>query len=154
MPLVDPRPEDHGPALIDSGRSWLAVVFAAGALAACSSFGSSKVVEVDPNLFPTDYKQEILNTMTQTLEDPTNVRAAYLSDPVLAPVGKDQRYTACVRYNGRNAAMHYKGSQDRIAYFYAGHLNQLVEATPEQCGQAAYKPFPELEKLCLAKKCN
>ena len=134
--------------------SWLAVMLAAAALAACSSFGSSKVQEVDPNLFPTDYKQEILNTMTQTLQDPTNVRDAYLSDPVLAPVGKDQRYTACVRYNARDAAKHYLGSQDSIAYFYAGHLNQLVKATPEQCGQAAYKPFPELEKLCLAKKCS
>ncbi len=129
-------------------------MLATAALAACSSFGSSKVPEVNPNLFPTDYKQEILNTMTRTLQDPTNVRDAYLSDPVLAPVGKDQRYTACVRYNARDAAKHYLGSQDRIAYFYAGHLNQLVEATPEQCGQAAYKPFPELEKLCLAKKCN
>ena len=119
MPLVDPPSEDHDPALVNSGRPWLAVVvLAVGALAACSSFGgSSKVAEVDPNLFPTDYKQEILNTMTQTLQDPTNVRDAYLSDPVLAPVGKDQRYTACVRYNARNAAKHYMGSQDRIAYF-------------------------------------
>jgi len=30
----------------------------------------------------------------------------------------------------------------------------LVEATKEQCGNAAYKPFPELEKLCQAKKCD
>ena len=49
-------------------------------------------------------------------------------------------------------AHHYTGSKDRIAYFYGGHLNQLVEATKEQCGNAAYKPFPELEKLCLARQ--
>ena len=48
------------------------------------------------------------------------------------------------------ASRNYAGSTDRIAYFYGGHLNQLVEATKEQCGNAAYKPFPELEKLCLA----
>ena len=43
------------------------------------------------------------------------------------------------------------GQQDRIGYFYGGHLNQLVEASKAQCGNAAYKPFPELEKLCQAK---
>ena len=54
----------------------------------------------------------------------------------------------------RDASRQYTGSTDRIAYFYGGHLNQLVEATKEQCGNAAYQPFPELEKICLAVKCN
>ena len=31
---------------------------------------------------------------------------------------------------------------------------QLIETTREQCGNAPYKPFPELETLCLAKKCE
>ena len=44
--------------------------------------------------------------------------------------------------------------KERIAYFYAGHLNQLVVATPEQCAGVAYKPWPELEKYCLAKNCT
>ena len=100
---------------------------------------------------PPNYKQEILDTLTRTLVDPTNIRDAYISDPVLRPVGKDQRYTACVRYNARDANRQYEGSTDRIAYFFGGHLNQLVEASKEQCGKAAYKPFPELEKLCLGK---
>ncbi len=43
---------------------------------------------------------------------------------------------------------------ERIAYFYGGHLNQLIEASKEQCGNAAYKPFPELEKVCLGKGCG
>ena len=47
-------------------------------------------------------------------------------------------------------AVNIAGSKDRIAYFFGGHLNQLIEASTEQCGNAAYKPFPELEKLCLA----
>ena len=89
----------------------------------------------------------------KALADPVNVRDAYMSDPVLTSTGKDQRYAACVRYNARDAGRRYMGSTDRIAYFYGGHLNQLVEATPEQCGKAAYKPFPELEKLCFAVKC-
>jgi hypothetical protein len=117
----------------------------------CSS--SSKAPEEDPNVFPSDYKDEILNTMTSLLDDPTNVRSAYISDPVVSTVGKEGRYTVCVRSDSRNANKQYLGSKDRIAYFYGGHLNQLIDATREQCGNAAYKPFPELEKLCQARKC-
>jgi hypothetical protein len=128
----------------------LLLVFTFG-LAACSS--SSKEPEENPNTFPSKYKDEVLNTMTGLLDDPTNVRDAYISDPVLRPVGKDERYIVCVRSNSRDASRQYTGSKDRIGYFYGGHLNQLIDATKEQCANAAYKPFPELEKLCLARKC-
>ena len=121
-------------------------------LIGCSSSGS-KQPEENPNVFPADYKNEILLTMTSTLEDPTNVRGAFISEPVLRQAGKEERYVVCVRSDSRNANKHYTGSKDRIGYFYAGHLNQLIDATKEQCGNAAYKPFPELEKLCQAKKC-
>ena len=121
-------------------------------LIGCSG-SSSKQPEENPNVFPADYKNEILLTMTNTLEDPTNIRDAFISEPVLRQAGKDERYVVCVRSDSRNANKNYTGSKDRIGYFYAGHLNQLVDATKEQCGNAAYKPFPELEKLCQAKKC-
>ena len=121
------------------------------ALAACST---NKEKPVDPNLFPTDYKKEILNTLKQTLTVNTNVRDAFISDPVLMQVGKEQRYTVCVRANSRNIEGVYTGAKDRIAYFYAGTLNQLVDAKPEQCANAAYKPFPELENICQAKECK
>ena len=88
------------------------------------------------------------------LIDPTNVRDAFISEPALATGSKDPRYTVCVRYNGRNENRQYMGSTDRIGFFYGGHLNQLVEADKGQCAKAAYKPFPELEKLCFAKKCE
>lgn len=123
----------------------------APALIACSS--SSKESEENPNQFPASYKDEILNTMTTALDDPTNVRGAFISDPVLRRAGTDERYVVCVRSDSRNANKQYTGTKDRIAFFYGGHLNQLIEATKEQCGNAAYKPFPELEKLCQAKKC-
>lgn len=120
-------------------------------LLGCSS--SSKQPEENPNIVPTDYKNEILNTMTVTLDNPTNIRGAFISEPVLRQAGKQERYVVCVRSDSRNANGHYAGSKDRIGYFYAGHLNQLIDATKDQCGNAAYKPFPELEKLCQAKKC-
>ena len=131
--------------------NWLLTTVVAGALAACSS---SKEVPVDPNLFPTEYKREILDLLSNSLIDPTNIRDASISDPALVPVDKDQRYIVCVRYTPRDAARQYTGSTERIAYFYGGHLNQFVEASQGQCGRAAYKPFPELEKLCKSEhKC-
>jgi hypothetical protein len=134
------------------GRNAAAIgLLVALGLGACSN--KNKLNEVDPNLFPTGYKQEILISMQRVLEDPTNVRDAFISEPALAPVGQEQRYAVCVRYNARNLAKVYQGSKDRIAFFYGGHLNQLVDAKPEQCARAAYQPFPELEKLCQAKKC-
>ena len=121
-------------------------------LIGCSG-SSSKQPEENPNVFPADYKNEILLTMTNTLEDPTNIRDAFISEPALRQAGKEERYVVCVRSDSRNANRNYTGSKDRFGYFYAGHLNQLIDATKEQCGNAAYKPFPELEKLCQAKKC-
>jgi hypothetical protein len=121
-------------------------------LLACSS-GSKKEPEENPNVFPSDYKNEILNTMTNSLDDPTNVRSAYISEPVLRPAGKEQRYVVCVRSDSRDTARRYTGIKDRAAIFYGGHLTQLIDATKEQCGNAAYRPFPELENLCQAKKC-
>jgi len=138
------------PCLLAALASALALAVAL-VLAACSS--DKKEPEENPNVFPADYKSEILTTMTTMLDDPTNVRNAYISDPMLRAVVKDERYTVCVRSDSRNISRQYSGSKDRIAIFYAGHLNQLIDATKEQCGNAAYKPFPELEQLCQAKKC-
>jgi len=131
--------------------NWFVAAIVAAALAACSH---TKEKPVDPNLFPANYKREILDTMTGMLTDPTNVRDAFISDPLLTPVDKEQRYTVCVRYNARDASRRYMGSTDRIGYFYGGHLNQLIEASAGQCAAVAYKPFPELEKLCQAAKCE
>ena len=130
-------------------------VISALALAGCGSgdyLGKPK--EVDPNIVPADYKKEIIDTLKSVLVDPTNVKDAFVSEPALTPVGKDQRYMACVRLNARGYHREYLGSKDRIAYFFGGHLNQLVDASKEQCGNAAYKPFPEAEKLCLGKSCE
>ena len=121
------------------------------ALMGCSSSG--KEPPENPNVFPADYKNEVLNTLSTTLDDPTNIRGAYISEPVLQRAGLDERYSVCVRSDSRDPGKQYTGSKDRIGFFYGGHLNQLIDATKEQCGNAAYKPFPELEKLCQARKC-
>jgi hypothetical protein len=128
----------------------------AAALGACSAMSGDTGPPPEPNIMPTNYKQEIIDTMMRILPDATNVRGAFITDPFLsvAPGGKDQRYIVCIRYNGRDASRQYMGSKDRVGTFFAGHLNQLVEAGNEQCAKAPFKPFPELEKLCQAKTCD
>ncbi len=125
---------------------------AAGALAACTP---PKDIEPEPNVLPANYRQEIIDTLIKVVDDPTNIKDAFVTDPMLtvAPGGRDPRYIVCVKYNPRFNRQ-YAGSRERIATFFNGHLNQLVETGLEQCAKAAYKPFPELEKVCLAKKCD
>ncbi len=120
------------------------------ALAACTA---TPTPAVDPNLVPSDYEREMLNTLRSTLDNPANVREASISAPALRPVGQEQRYSVCVRFNARNGANQYMGIKEDIGWFYGGHLNQLVEATPGQCAAAAYRPWPALEQLCMAAKC-
>jgi hypothetical protein len=114
-------------------------------LAACSLTQSPPLP--NPNLFPTDYKKEVADTMHKLLGDFMQVRAAYISDPAIAQADSAQRYTLCVRVDWHNIANNATGTGDRIAYFYAGHLSQLVDAPGNECSKAAYKPFPELQKL-------
>lgn len=134
-----------------AGASLLSVLMLA--VAACSS-DSDKAPAVDPNLYPTKYKQQIVTTLRNLLSDPTHVRNGLISDPVLTRVNQDQRYTACVRFTERDFQTgQYGEPETRIAYFYGGELNQLVKAKDDQCVNAAYKPFPEVEKLCLVEKC-
>jgi hypothetical protein len=123
------------------------------ALAACSG-NSKKVDNVDPNVFPTDYKREIFVTLTKKLDDPTGVRDTGITEPMLRQAGQEQRYMVCVRTNSRNAMRLYTGVKERVAYFYGGHLNQLVDATEGQCANVNYQPWPELEKYCLSKSCS
>jgi hypothetical protein len=130
--------------------TWVGLAVAAAVVAACTSNTKD---EQDPNIVPAYYKQELIDTLLRSFPYPARVRGAFVSEPALTPVGQDRRYAVCVRYDARDTETHYAGSKDKIGYFYGGHLNQLVDATPQQCGNAAYKPFLELEKLCMAVKC-
>jgi len=122
------------------------------ALAACSSNSKPE----NPNLFPTNYKKEIIDTLKKLFQDNETIKVsdAFVSDPALRPVGKEQLYTACVRYTAHGVTPGEIGNAVRIAYFYGGHLNQLIEASKDQCGNAAYKPFPELDKYCAGTGCR
>jgi hypothetical protein len=60
----------------------------------------------------------------------------------------------CVRYTAHGTAFNLSAEAERIGYFYGGHLNQLVPADNGECAKAAYKPFPELDQVCLGRGCK
>ncbi len=131
----------------------LAPVFLALLLAACAS--SKEKPKVDENAFPSDYRNAIVTTVMSIKSfDPTNIRDASISEPTLRPVAGETttRYVACVRFNPRDESRQYMGLTDYIVYFYAGDITQFVKVTRDQCAWATYKPFPELEKVCLSEK--
>ena len=129
---------------------WLSFVLLI-ALGGCS--GSSKDTSLSPTV-PSDYRQKVLLAVSEVFADPTNIKDAFISDPMQVPVDNVQRDAVCVRGNPRDLnTKQYLGSRELVAYFFGGGLNQLIPAQPGQCAKAPYKPFPELEKYCRGEKC-
>jgi hypothetical protein len=126
----------------------------AAALAACAP---DKVPAVETNVAPTSrYKTEIIDTLRLIFEknDTTSISNAVISEPALRLLGGEQHYISCIRYTAHYSNLKMTTTTERVAYFYGGHLNQLIEATKEQCGTAAYKPFAELNEVCIGKGCK
>jgi len=93
----------------------------------------------DPNLVPPDYRAKLamyLNTVLLTRED---FKGALISQPMLKPVGSSQRMVVCLLFPSRNPP------KDKVVIWFAGTITQFIDAKPEQCADAAYQPFPELE---------
>ena len=135
-----------------AARKILPIAVLAIALAGCSSFSNPFASKTpgpppEPNVLPQNYRSNLLNFLQNELVDPTSVRDAYIAEPKLLPVGTESRYAVCVRYNAKNGYGQYAGTKDYIAIYFNGSLNQYVPATAEQCGNAAYGRFPELETL-------
>jgi hypothetical protein len=75
------------------------------------------------------------------------VREAFVTVPAIRPFGGFERYASCIRYNARTTAGKYAGSKDSIVIFRQGKLERIVDQGRELCKDAAYVPFPELERL-------
>ncbi len=101
------------------------------------------------NIVPQNYKNDLLAFLRTYLNDPTHVRAAAVSQPVLKTVGSGERYIACVRYNARVDGK-YAGAKDGAAIYVSGKLDRFLDGpkdVKEICKDAVYAPFPELETL-------
>ena len=99
------------------------------------------------NVYPANYKAEIVAAMHAYLNDPTGIRDAGVSEPMVKSVGSDNRYLVCVRFNGKRRGSEYAGVKDVGALFIAGRFDRFIESVREQCAGATYAPFPELGKL-------
>ncbi len=118
---------------------------------------ADKPPKIESNIYPTDYKKEIIETLKAgvfTQNQTARVSDAFISDPSLQPVGKEQHYVSCVRYTSHGTAYHIAATATRIAYFYGGHINQLIPADQGECAKAAFKPFPELNAVCIGAGCK
>jgi hypothetical protein len=122
------------------------LVWTLGGCGGTTHFLSSEPKPVEPNVYPENYKSELLDLMRTFLNDPTNVRDAYVTEPVLKPFDNQDLYIVCVRYNPKVDGK-YVGVTNKVAIYYGGRINQFVDANPDRCGNAAYQPFPELEQL-------
>jgi hypothetical protein len=101
------------------------------------------------NAYPTNYKTDILAAMRVYVGDPTAIRDASISEPVLksATLTMPSRYMLCLRFNPKKTATVYEGMREVAAVFVAGRFDQFVETPKDICAGVTYAPFPELEKL-------
>ena len=117
-------------------RPVLPVLALGAALAGCSSW-QAEPPRPDPNLFPNNYKSELIFYLIANPRGFENTRESYLSAPVLKPFGNDSRYVACLRVIGPD------WRREKMVVYFGGEINQFVDATKEMCATAAYQPFPE-----------
>ena len=129
-------------------RRHVGLIIVALALSACAG-GQHKTDEEGINAYPANYKTDILAAMRVYLGDPTAIRDASISEPVLksASLIMPSRYMLCVRFNPKKTATVYEGIREVAAVFVAGRFDQFIETPKELCAGVTYAAFPELEKL-------
>jgi len=112
-------------------------------LAGCSGFGGSKkdqaISAADANVYPANYRAQVATLLATQLTDRADFHGALIAQPVLKPVGDNPHYIVCIQFNGRGQV------KNKVAIYLAGEITQFIPPTPEQCGDAAYQPFKELE---------
>jgi hypothetical protein len=135
-----------------AGRRHVGLIIIALALSACAG-GHHRTDEAGGdegiNAYPTNYKTDILAAMRVYVGDPTAIRDASISEPVLksATLTMPSRYMLCLRFNPKKTATVYEGMREVAAVFVAGRFDQFIETPKDICAGVTYAPFPELEKL-------
>ncbi len=120
------------------------------ALAGCNSewLGArDRSMQANTTVPTATYKADIVALMRTYLNDPTGVRDAFVSEPTLRTLENVDRYTVCLRYTARKGGGQYAASKDSLVLFRDGRLDRIIDNAREACKDAAYRPFPELERL-------
>jgi hypothetical protein len=118
-------------------RAGMILVMAVGTLAGCSK--GQQTAAIDPNAVPSNYRSTLVAFLRQSLTNRADFRGAMISEPALKPVGGSQHYIVCVQFNPRSAI------KTKAAVYLAGQMTQFIDAAPEQCADATYQPFKELD---------
>jgi len=113
------------------------LLLASIAIAGCSTPKPA----VDPNVMPTDYRNQIASYLGQVVTDRADFRNSMIGALVLKQVGSGEHYIVCVMLNGHNQ------HKEKVVIYLGTNINQFVDATPGQCADAAYQPFKELAAL-------
>jgi hypothetical protein len=113
------------------------LLLTAGALAGCSNSGKDQAV--DPNVFPANYRTQLVGFLRQSLTNRSDFRGAMISEPALKSVGPTEHYVVCLQFNPRSLI------KTKAAVYLSGQMTQFIDATAEQCANAAYQPFKELD---------
>jgi hypothetical protein len=101
----------------------------------------------DINVYPTNYKSDILAAMHAYLNNPTGIRDATISEPALKSSGTLNRYVVCLRFTPRKNLSEYGGTREIAAVFMAGRLDRFVDLPKAECNGVTYVAFPELQNL-------
>src|ERR1700729_3200009 len=120
--------------------TWTAMALLLGSIAIAGCSNTAKP-EVDANLMPTDYRNQVATYLGQVVTDRADFRNSMIGSPVLKQVGASEHYVVCVMLNGRNQ------HKEKVVIYLGTDINQFVDATPGQCADAAYQPFKELAAL-------
>jgi hypothetical protein len=147
--------------------AWVACALLAIPLADCAGNGHARSDE-RANVYPENYRADMLGFLHTYINDPTQIRDASIADPVLRLVGNpdrgnspldkltrsfepssgsQERYIVCVRFNAKDRDGRYTGLKQGMAVFTGGHFERFYEQRQGPCDQADYKPFPELGAL-------
>ncbi len=99
-------------------------------------FGQSRE-KAGPNIFPVDYKADLLAYLRLHPGDMENAREAYIAPPALTQFGAESRYTVCLRIVGQD------WRSEKMAVYFSGEIIHFFDAKGK-CDAAAYQSFPEL----------
>ena len=141
-------------------RRWAAaavLLFLAIMLAGCGTSGEPTQADLRAtwdarNIPPVDHKGDIVAYMRSYLNDPAGVRNAAVAAPArkIIPGDPADRFISCVRYTAKTSTGQYGAAKTGFAVYANGKLDRFIE-TPvvvrEVCREAAFEPFPELERL-------
>ena len=100
------------------------------------------------NVYPANYKSDILGAMHAYLDNPTGIREAAIGEPALKTKAAPPATWSVVRFNGKKGrGNEYAGAREIAAEFMVGRFNQFIENIKDLCAGTTYTPFPELQNL-------